>query len=74
MLVRVHLFSRERNATKYAVPHRRSSFLIVFQALWLVDRYGTGLNRYCVSKIFVYNEVYATGHITMEDEILKVFG
>ena len=30
-LVKVHLYAREKNATKYAVPHRRSSFLIVFQ-------------------------------------------
>ncbi|EEX72908.1 hypothetical protein GCWU000325_00072 [Alloprevotella tannerae ATCC 51259] len=73
-LVRVHLFSRERNATKYAVPHRRSSFLIVFQALWLVDRYGTGLNRYCVSKISAYNEVCMIGCVTMEDETLKGIG
>lgn len=64
-LVRVHLFSREKNATKYAVPHRRSSFLIVFQALWLVDRYGAGPNRYCVSKISAYNEVCMIGCVTM---------
>ena len=45
-LVKVHLYAREKNATKYAVPHRRSSFLIVFQALCLVDRYGVVSNRY----------------------------
>ena len=73
-LVRVYLFSRERNATKYAVPHRRSSFLIVFQAFWLVDRSGTGLNRYCVSKISAYNEVCMIGCVTMEDETLKGIG
>lgn len=32
-LVRLHPFSREKNAAKYAVPHKRSSFLIGFQDL-----------------------------------------
>ena len=73
-LVRLHPFSRERNAAKYAVPHKRSSFLIVFQALWLVDRYEAGPNRYCVSKISAYNEVCMIGCVTMEDETLKGIG